>query len=35
MESKRITIKIGKEQVQVDLDFDEEELEECDDAMMK
>ena len=34
MQSKRITIKIGKEYVEVDLDFDDEEIEECDDKMM-
>lgn len=34
MKSKRITIKISKEQVVVDLDFDDEELEELDEEMI-
>lgn len=34
MEVKRITIKMGNEQVEVDLKFDEVELEECDEEMM-
>jgi len=34
MQSKSITIKIGKEYVEVKLNFDDEEIEECDEEMM-
>lgn len=34
MQSKSITIKIGKEYVEVELAFDDEEIEELDEEMM-